>query len=475
MDHPLYEQVIFTRRLDRDDAIWYDVKGNNQNPIVVTELYPEQGYQYKVKAVCAVEESDYTRVDTFITLPKPAPKYVCGAEDTTPKFTNKVPLTKPLQPGDIVMLPQNVELVIKEVSGNNPYRGWGEMFFNFVNANLIVTFEDLEVNELYQWLDGDVVSKKASSSKFLINTDAPTPAQDTIKIDINITDDTKIIIKDSTGNPVEGTPVLPLTLHIENENSENGEPENEEPIKIIELPAVIITGDRIITVAEDGSVKIEQAKTENGKTEEKIDTIRNNTIKPEHGDPLVDMKIVHTNTAPNSGGMFGCARIGSDNCSRLSNSIPNLPKYDDKKKVHDGIDLYASVETNVYSMYDGEIVFIEKGVSPNTEGEKDYGNYVVIKYTSQQHGNKGTQKTIYALYAHLNSVDNDIKVNSKVLAGQIIGKSGCTGNANNLFNKDTWRQHLHLTIYENSWANDNRVDPRIYITTKFDNNGNKND
>ncbi len=71
MDSPLYEQVVFTRRLDRDDAIWYDVKSKNQNPIVVTELYPEQGYQYKVKAVCAVEESDYTRVDTFVTLPSP--------------------------------------------------------------------------------------------------------------------------------------------------------------------------------------------------------------------------------------------------------------------------------------------------------------------------------------------------------------------------------------------------------------------
>jgi murein DD-endopeptidase MepM/ murein hydrolase activator NlpD len=77
------------------------------------------------------------------------------------------------------------------------------------------------------------------------------------------------------------------------------------------------------------------------------------------------------------------------------------------------------------------------------------------------------------LYAHLNAVDKDIKTNSKVTAGQMIGKSGCTGNAIDLLDKNTWRQHVHLTIYEESWANDNRVDPRIYITTKFDNNGNK--
>jgi murein DD-endopeptidase MepM/ murein hydrolase activator NlpD len=205
---------------------------------------------------------------------------------------------------------------------------------------------------------------------------------------------------------------------------------------------------------------------------EYITTVTQDPNKPKPGDPLVNMEIVHTNTAPNSGGMFGCARAGDDNCTRISQTL-NLPKYDNKKKVHDGIDLYASVETNVYSMYDGEVVFIKKDVPPNAEGTAAFGNYIVIKYTSQQHGNKGTKKTIFALYAHLNSVDGNIKVNQKVDVGQFIGKSGCTGNATYLTTTDTWRQHLHLTIYEGSWANENRVDPRTYITTKFDNNGNK--
>ena len=172
MDHPLYERVEFTRRLDQPDALWYPNRNErNQNPILETNLRAEQTYQYQLKAFCAVEESEYSRMQTFTTQSAPAPKYECGAIDTTPPFTNRIALGQPLKRGDVIALPQRGRLKIEESSGSGPYKGRGTMFHNFVNAHLIVTFEDLEVNELYQWMDGEVISKYNPKSRFMLNMD----------------------------------------------------------------------------------------------------------------------------------------------------------------------------------------------------------------------------------------------------------------------------------------------------------------
>lgn len=74
------------------------------------------------------------------------------------------------------------------------------------------------------------------------------------------------------------------------------------------------------------------------------------------------------------------------------------------------------------------------------------------------------------MYGHLNGVENNIQVGTTVKQGQKIGISGKTGNA---YNIDTWRDHVHLMIYENGTSSANKVDPRTYLTTKFDDNGNK--
>jgi len=81
-----------------------------------------------------------------------------------------------------------------------------------------------------------------------------------------------------------------------------------------------------------------------------------NIAIPLPGDPLIEMNIVHNNTAPNSDGMFGCARLGTG-CS--SSTIPNLPKYANKEKVHGGNDVYATLNTPVFAMYSGTIETLE--------------------------------------------------------------------------------------------------------------------
>ncbi|NMB92367.1 MAG: M23 family metallopeptidase, partial [Parcubacteria group bacterium] len=184
------------------------------------------------------------------------------------------------------------------------------------------------------------------------------------------------------------------------------------------------------------------------------------------GNPLIEMIIVHNNSAPTSGGMFGCSRVGNG-CEQTT--IPNLPKYDNKKKVHDGIDLYAPLNTDVFAMYDGEIVFIENRVPQNEQCTFGaLGNRIIIKHTSTQH--KKNNNTIYVMFGHLNKVDKNIQPGTKVKQGQKIGISGKTGNA---FDIEAWRYHVHLMIYENGTNSENKIDPRKYLTTKFDQNGNK--
>ncbi len=185
---------------------------------------------------------------------------------------------------------------------------------------------------------------------------------------------------------------------------------------------------------------------------------------PLSGNPLINMSIVHTNTAPTSGGMFGCSRTGGG-CD-LS-TISNLPKYSDKEKVHDGIDFYAQINTDVFAMYSGKVILLKDDVIANQEdGDNLLGNYIYIKSESTDH-NKSSS-VIIICYAHLNKVV--VKNGQDVKQGEKIGESGKTGNA---FDIPDWRSHLHLTIYENNTLKSSKVDPRNYITTKFDANGNK--
>lgn len=95
---------------------------------------------------------------------------------------------------------------------------------------------------------------------------------------------------------------------------------------------------------------------------------------------------------------------------------------------HQGFDYYAPVGTDVLSVKDGTVVQI-------VEGHKDYGTSVTIEHTDED-GN-----TVYSFYAHLSEVD--VNVNETMVEGQVVAKSGTSGNAENMTGKD---QHLHFEL-----------------------------
>ncbi|NQX81541.1 MAG: M23 family metallopeptidase [Flavobacteriaceae bacterium] len=176
------------------------------------------------------------------------------------------------------------------------------------------------------------------------------------------------------------------------------------------------------------------------------------------GNPLVDMEVAGSNNVSLIGGLYGCTRYW------VGYKCSIEPSYTNKNKAHKGIDLKASVGTDVYSMFDGEVIKAVSGIG--CDKYKALGNKILIKSTHAEH-QKGTG-SIWIYYAHLTDVD--VKVGDKIEQGDKIGTTGKTGNACKVINK-----HLHIQIYKDSYKDSSRVSPDTYITTKFDKNGNKKD
>jgi murein DD-endopeptidase MepM/ murein hydrolase activator NlpD len=93
------------------------------------------------------------------------------------------------------------------------------------------------------------------------------------------------------------------------------------------------------------------------------------------------------------------------------------------KKFHAGIDVAAPIDSKIHTALDGKV----KRVGYNAF----YGTYIII-----QHDNN-----LETLYAHLNSIDRNIKIGKLVKQGECIGKLGKTGRATGA--------HLHFEVREN--------------------------
>lgn len=111
--------------------------------------------------------------------------------------------------------------------------------------------------------------------------------------------------------------------------------------------------------------------------------------------------------------------------------LPNESEYLLKTNVrdsgmHQGLDLYAPIGTPVYACVDGEIAKVEYS--------KTYGNNIRIKGFYNQ-------KMYYFFYAHLNKIA--VKEGIKIKAGDLIGYTGQTGNAEGQPKKFN---HLHLEV-----------------------------
>ena len=120
------------------------------------------------------------------------------------------------------------------------------------------------------------------------------------------------------------------------------------------------------------------------------------------------------------------------------------------KGKHDGIDLYAPVNTLIYACIDGEINEIYTSES--------YGKCVNIKGTYNG-------KTLWFFYAHLSSISITAKDSSgnptKVKAGDPIGKAGKTGSSAADLKPN--QVHLHFEVRTTKERTGGRVDPFSYI------------
>lgn len=144
-------------------------------------------------------------------------------------------------------------------------------------------------------------------------------------------------------------------------------------------------------------------------------------------------------------------------------------------KAHQGIDIFAVPGTDVFAVLDGKIVDLyvdKKGYGLNFYLEVDPKELEKIKRKNYKPKEGSGEENYgpnyepgmvikYLRYCHLSEVS--VKVGDTVKAGQVLGKTGVTGNASG-----TRAPHLHFEIaYEMRGKGLlNRVDPEMYFKIK---------
>ncbi len=136
-------------------------------------------------------------------------------------------------------------------------------------------------------------------------------------------------------------------------------------------------------------------------------------------------------------------------CNKASNLYgPVRHNADGSIRWHRGFDYYAPKGTPVYSVGNGVVSLVQT--------HPDYGLCVLVTH-------KRPKKTYYSFYAHLSSIS--VKYGEKVQKGSILGKSGTTGNANNLTDQD---EHLHFEYRTSPKHGDRKQEnPNAILKTKF--------
>ena len=119
---------------------------------------------------------------------------------------------------------------------------------------------------------------------------------------------------------------------------------------------------------------------------------------------------------------------------------------------HQGFDYYAPIGTDILAVQDG--IVVQAG-----ESNTAYGISVTIKHTIDD------TNIVYSFYAHLSGVN--VNVDDVVSEGQIIAKSGDTGNAGTTNIED---QHLHFELRSqpgNVRGLSGKINPNEIVDTKF--------
>lgn len=230
------------------------------------------------------------------------------------------------------------------------------------------------------------------------------------------------------------------------------------------------------------------------------------SIKPLYGDPIDNPQI-------RQDGILDA--VNSINTIDLVESIvyqynPIIGYYgetrrnsDGTPKTHYGFDYLVPKGTAVKSVHEGRIGWVRIGVTKEVEtckirqrildsginkenrfSEEDCKScknnwkcYGVQMWLSWAETHAGKRTTRYAFYAHLSKLDDRIwnaikdKIAEKVIdynleikvnaVGEVLGFSGCTGNA---YNMKDYQQHLHFECLD---ANLKKQPPNTIVKTKF--------
>jgi murein DD-endopeptidase MepM/ murein hydrolase activator NlpD len=115
-------------------------------------------------------------------------------------------------------------------------------------------------------------------------------------------------------------------------------------------------------------------------------------------------------------------RVSQGNCSRPGDGHRGSERY--------AYDFEMPIGTQVVAMRAGVALHVEASHRDGEVASKGFDNYVVIRHDDGTH----------AVYAHLTHGGIDCELGSRVAQGQVIGRSGNTGNTNNF-------AHLHVAMH----------------------------
>ncbi len=168
------------------------------------------------------------------------------------------------------------------------------------------------------------------------------------------------------------------------------------------------------------------------------------TQNPCPNDPVPNLEVAPQTISGIEGGLFGnessggCPRTGGNDCTTPKN------------KKHEGLDLVSNYGDPIYAMYGG---------TASTHEFSDAGNLVFIQ--SVING-----QSISIQYFHL---QDENRATGTVQAGDIIGYQGVSGNLLGAIVKKKAVSHVHIKMKD---ANGIPIDPRGYLGTVIDDNGN---